>query len=157
MGHATCYYYRGNIKHMQNHGSVYLDGGGRMKRDMDLIRKIMLQIEKEYDSTAILNLKVEDYTPEQIATHCKMLYEAGLLSDYKAQYASDELYMFGVGNLTWEGYDYLDKIRDDSVWKKVKDTAKEHGVPLLLDTVKQISSAIISAMTEGAIKAITGP
>ena len=32
---------------------MYPDGGGRMKRDMDLIRKIMLQIEKEYDSTGI--------------------------------------------------------------------------------------------------------
>lgn len=128
-----------------------------MKRDMDLIRKIMLRIEEEYISTAIFNLQVEGYSAEQVATHCKMLYEAGLLSDYKAQYASDELYMFGVGNLTWDGYDYLEKVRDDSVWKKIKDTAKEHGVPLLIDTVKQISSAIISAMTEGAIKAITGP
>ena len=120
-----------------------------MKRDMDLIRKIMLRIEEEYVSTAIFNLQVEDYSAEQIATHCKMLYEAGLNSDYKAQYASDELYMFGVGNLSGDGYDYLDKVRDDSVWKKVKDTAKEHGVPLLIDTVKQISSEIISAMTEG--------
>ena len=105
-----------------------------MKRDMDLIRKIMLRIEEEYVSTAIFNLQVEGYSAEQVATHCKMLYEAGLLSDYKAQYASDELYMFGVGNLTWDGYDYLEKVRDDSVWKKIKDTAKEHGVPLLIDT-----------------------
>lgn len=127
-----------------------------MKRDMDLIRKTMLRIEEEYVSTVIYNLKVDGYSDDQVATHCKMLYEAGLLSDYKAQYAGNELYIFGVGNLTWEGYDFLDKIRDDSVWKKVKDTAKEHGVPLLLDTIKQISSVIISSMTEGAIKAITG-
>lgn len=52
-------------------------------------------------------------------------------------------------------YNYLDKVRDDSVWEKVKDAAKEHGVPLLVDNVKQISSVIISSMTEGAIKAIT--
>ena len=127
-----------------------------MKRDMDLIRKTMLRIEEEYVSTAIYDLKVDGYTYDQVATHCKMLYEAGLLSDYKAQYAGNKIYMFGVGNLTWEGYDFLEKIRDDSIWKKVKDTAKEHGVPLLIDTVKQISSAIISATTQGAIKAIMG-
>lgn len=33
-----------------------------MKRDMDLIRKIMLRIEEEYKSTAIFNLKVDGYT-----------------------------------------------------------------------------------------------
>lgn len=59
-------------------------------------------------------------------------------------------------NLTWEGYEYLDKIRDDSIWKKVKDVAKDKGLPLAIDTVKQIASVIISSMTEGAIKAVTG-
>lgn len=127
-----------------------------MKRDMDLIRKIMLRIEEEYTSTAIFNLKVDGYTMEQIAVHCKMMYETGLISDYKAQYAGNSLYSFGVSNLTWEGYEYLDKIRDDSIWKKVKDVAKDKGLPLAIDTVKQIASVIISSMTEGAIKAVTG-
>lgn len=127
-----------------------------MKRDMDLIRKIMLRIEEEYTSTAIFNLKVDGYTMEQIAVHCKMMYEARLISDYKAQYAGNSLYSFGVSNLTWEGYEYLDKIRDDSIWKKVKDVAKDKGLPLAIDTVKQIASVIISSMTEGAIKAVTG-
>lgn len=126
-----------------------------MKRDMDLIRKILLTIEERYMSTALYNLKIDGYSREQIAMHCKMLYEAGLISDYKAQYAGNKIYLFGVGNLTWDGYDYLDKVRDDSVWEKVKDIAKEHGVPLLVDTIKQISSVIISSITEGAIKAIT--
>ena len=85
-----------------------------------------------------------------------MMYEAGLISDYKAQYAGNSLYSFGVSNLTWEGYEYLDKIRDDSIWKKVKDVAKDKGLPLAIDTVKQIASVIISSMTEGAIKAVTG-
>ena len=127
-----------------------------MKRDMDLIRHIMIQIEDKYETTALYNLEIEGYTKDQVATHCKMLYEAGLISDYKSEYADNRLYRFGVGNLTWDGYDYLDKIRDDSIWNKVKVTAKEHGVPLLIDTVKQISSVIITSMTEGAIKAITG-
>lgn len=91
-----------------------------------------------------------------INARTKMMYEAGLISDYKAQYAGNSLYSFGVSNLTWEGYEYLDKIRDDSIWKKVKDVAKDKGLPLAIDTVKQIASVIISSMTEGAIKAVTG-
>ena len=122
---------------------------------MDLIRKIMLRVEEEYVSTAIFNLKVDGYTMEQVSAHCKMMYEAGLISDYKAQYAGNSLYSFGISNLTWEGYEYLDKIRDDSIWKKVKDVAKDKGLPLAIDTIKQIASVIISSMTEGAINAIT--
>ncbi len=123
-----------------------------MKRDMDLSRKILLKIEEEYVSTAILNLVVENYSMEQIAIHCELLHEAGFISYYNAQYGGDSLDFFAVGNLTWNGYEYLDKIRDDSIWKKVKDTAKEQGLPLVFDTVKQLATVIISSMMEGAIK-----
>jgi len=122
-----------------------------MKRDMDLIRIIMLKIEEEFETTALVNLKVEKYSNDVVAMHCKLLYEAGLVSFYKSQYAENELSFFTVGNLTWDGYDYLDKIRDDSIWRKVKDTIKKQGLPLIIETVKQISSAIISTMTQNAI------
>lgn len=114
-----------------------------MKRDMDLVRKILLKIEEDYVSTAVYNIKIDGYSDEQIAYHCKILYEAGLISDYKAQYGSNELYSFGVGSLTWDGNDYLDKVRDDSTWGKVKKVAKEKGVPLLIDTVTVISAELI--------------
>ena len=32
-----------------------------MKRDMDLVRKILLKIEEEYVSTAIYNLSIDGY------------------------------------------------------------------------------------------------
>lgn len=35
-----------------------------MKRDMDLIRLILLEIEKEYVSTALINLKIDGYDQE---------------------------------------------------------------------------------------------
>ena len=44
-----------------------------MKRDMDLVRKILLEIEKQYKSTAIINLKIESYDMETVAYHCKIL------------------------------------------------------------------------------------
>ena len=125
-----------------------------MKRDMDLVRLILLKVEKEHSSGPLYNLKIDGYSNEQVPYHCKILFEAGLLSDYISNNAGNKLYIFSVCGLTWDGYDFLEKIRDDSTWKKVKEIAKEHGLPLLIDTIKQISSNIISSMTEGAIKAI---
>ncbi len=125
-----------------------------MKRDMDLAREILLEIERQYVSTAIYNLKIDGYDIATIAYHCKILFEAGLISDYKAQYAGNDIWSFGVGSLTWEGNDYLDKVRDYSTWSRTKNIIKEKGLPLIIDTIKTISSAIITAAAEGVANSI---
>ena len=65
-----------------------------------------------------------------------------------------ELYIFSVGALTWEGNDYLDLVRDNSLWKKTKETITKKGLPLVFDTIKTIAGAFISAATEGIANAI---
>lgn len=125
-----------------------------MKRDMDLVRLILLEIEKKYKSTAIYNLKIEGYDMTTVAYHCKILYESGMISDYKARYGDNDIYEFAVGPLTWDGNDFLDKIRDDSQWKKVKDTIVKKRLPLILDTVKTIANAFVTAAAEGVANSI---
>ena len=125
-----------------------------MKRDMELVRLVLLAIEEEYRSTAIINLKIDGYDMETVAYHCKMLEEAGFVSDYRAHYASDGLYMFSVGPLTWEGNEFLDMIRDDSIWEKTKSAIRNSGLPLVLETVKTMAYTVVTAMSEGATTAI---
>lgn len=125
-----------------------------MKRDMDLVREILLQIEKQYISTTIYDLEIQGYDMPTVAYHCKILYDAGLISDYKAQYADGDIYYFEVGALTWEGNDYLDKIRDNSIWRKTKDTITQRGLPLALDTIKTVATAFITATVEGIANSI---
>lgn len=125
-----------------------------MKRDMELVRLILLKIEEEYRSTTIYNLDITGYDMETVAYHCKILNEAGLLSDYGAHYADDRLWSFGVGALTWEGNDFLDKIRDNSQWKKIKDTITQKGLPLVIETIKAISAAFVTAAAEGVANSI---
>lgn len=125
-----------------------------MKRDMDLVRLILLEIEKQYASTAIYNLDIDGYDMATTAYHCKLLNEAGLISAYKAQYADNDINSFGVGSLTWEGNDYLDKVRDNSIWRKTKDTITQKGLPLVFDTIKTISTAFITAAAEGVANSI---
>ena len=128
--------------------------GCEMKRDMDLVRLILLEIEDKYRSTAIYDLSIEGYNAETVAYHCKILFEAGLLSDYKARYADNEIYSFGVGSLTWDGNDFLEKIRDDSQWNKVKETITQSGLPMIIETIKSVANVIISATVEGIASSI---
>lgn len=127
-----------------------------MTRDMDLCRKILFAIEEQYADVAIYNLSIEGYSMAQVAYHCKILHEAGLISDYGAQYADDHIYNFGVDSLTWEGHEFLDKIREETVWNKTKTVIKDKVLPMSLGVIKEVATAVISAMTEGAIKSITG-
>ena len=125
-----------------------------MKRDMDLCRKILFAIEEQYIDTAIFDMKIENYSIEQIAYHCQILYDAGFISNYKAQYASNKIWSYAVGALTWEGHEFLDKIREDTIWNKTKDIIVKKGLPMALDIIKEIATGIISAAVEGAVKGL---
>ena len=126
-----------------------------MKRDMELVRKILFELEDTVGNVAEYNLKIDGYSMDQVAYHCALLFEGGYIHDYKGQYGSGELYAFGVGRLTWEGHDLLDKIRSDTVWNRTKDTIINRGLPMVIDVIKEVSTSIISAMVEGAIKGIS--
>lgn len=126
-------------------------GGINVQRDMELIRKIMLTIEEQYVDVVLYNIEIKGYDLKTIAYHCDILHQAGLVSVYGGDYGSNELVSFGVGSLTWEGHNYLDKIKDDKIWNKTKCTIKEKGIPFAFETVKQVASIIISSMFESVI------
>ncbi len=123
-----------------------------MQRDMELIRKILFKIEDTVDNVAEYDLEIEGYTIEQVAYHCSILYEGGYIHAYKGEYAGNGLYSFSVGRLTWEGHEFLDKIREDTIWNKTKDTIAERGLPFVFDVVKSVSSGIIAEIIKSAIR-----
>lgn len=116
----------------------------KMKRDMDLCRLILFKIEDEYRSTALFNLQIDGYDIETIAYHCDLLFDAGLIKGYKPTYASDEIYFFSVGALTWEGHDFLDKIRENTMWNRTKNSIKENALPMTLEVIKSVATSFIN-------------
>ena len=60
-----------------------------MKRDLQLIKRILLAIEEQYENTTLMDLKIEGYTMQQVANHAELLYGEGLISAYKAHYAGN--------------------------------------------------------------------
>ena len=121
---------------------------------MELCRKILFAIEEKYVDVMIYNLQIPEYSMEQVAYHCNILYEAGFIRACSIQCASDHIELFAVGGLTWEGHDFLDKIRHDTIWNNTKNVIVKQGLPMILDVIKQVSQSIVTSMTEGAIKAM---
>lgn len=116
-----------------------------MKRDMDLCRLILFKIEDEYRSTGLSNLQIDGYDIETIAYHCDLLFEAGLIKSYKPTYANDGIYFFSVGALNWEGHDFLDKIRENTMWNRTKTNIKENALPMTLEVIKSVATSFINS------------
>ena len=98
-----------------------------MKRDWDLLRDILTCIE-ENDTT---HLSDSDWNRER-AYHVWLLLDERLIAGLESQRDFDG----AISDFTWQpvpmltsrGHDFLDAIRDDTVWQKTKDhTAKAGG------------------------------
>lgn len=124
-----------------------------MKRDMELVRKILFELEKQVIPNT--RFTIEGYNPSLVGYHCDIMHKAGLIKRFHANGPSNNLYMMVFADgLTWEGHDLLDKIRDDGTWKKTVKTIKEKGLDTSIKTIETIATAFITAATEGAVAAI---
>lgn len=91
-----------------------------MKRDIDLIRKILLVLESQEHGFFREPLVVDGYTEEQIGYHVHLLGEAGLLKvrDHThLQSMSPEAFPISI---TWAGHEFIDAAKDESIWEKAK-------------------------------------
>lgn len=112
-----------------------------MKRDMELLRKILFTIEEKYKpgDGYIFMLKIDGYDMQTIAEHCDLLYQQGLVQSYKPQLAGNGIYTFSVGNITSVGYDYLELIRSDDIWNKTKTEIEEKKYPKTIEWIAKIA------------------
>ena len=88
-----------------------------MKRDMDLVRHILIKTEEAPEPIEAQSLVRGKWDEELVSYHIDMMQSHGLVDasvsrDYDGSYVDCV-----VDGLTWDGCDYLDAIRDDSIWR----------------------------------------
>lgn len=103
-----------------------------MQRDMDLIRLLLL--EKE----GAKSIDLSKYSMDQKNYHLALLIEADLLQG-KVHYPStkhtdipDKVF---VKRITWNGHEFLDKARNDTVWNKAKEIIKNKGASISIQAI----------------------
>lgn len=118
-----------------------------MKRDMDLIRKLLLLIEEQgHDKIRwIENVEIEGYTEQQISQHVWLLADGGYIE------AIDLSNMSRIAHrprcLTWRGHEFLEAIRDKDIWVQTIDTAKAGGTATIAAII-QIATALAQKKIE---------
>ena len=100
--------------------------GCEMKRDMDLIRDLLIGIESDERLNGACWIKpdakdnlgvigVSDHSTKEIGYHLELLIEAGLL---EGKVGFEEMPV--ISKMTWQGHEFLDSIRDSGIWGKTK-------------------------------------
>ncbi|MDH2997224.1 hypothetical protein A1D22_06005 [Pasteurellaceae bacterium LFhippo2] len=116
-----------------------------MQRNWDLIRRILLKLEEKADPRSLLLPdEITGFDKVTVSYHFKLLHNAQLIEATST--STPEQYSYSAICLTWDGHEFLDKVRNDSVWNKVKGTVQSKSLDLSFDVIKQVATATISAM-----------
>lgn len=123
-----------------------------MKRDLDLVRSILVYVEKAGDEVDAEDLVTDIWPFETVAYHIRLMAHHGLvdLSD-DTRDMNGETLSLAVSGLTWDGQDYLDAIRDPKVWAKVKKTVKEAVGSTTFEVVKQTGALVAMSMVKASL------
>ena len=153
-----------------NHGGQELVGGGEAvlklawkwvrekeqapmpaKRDMDLIRDLLLEIEGGVKTFHVMPLdpvtRVRVSEPKlttKRGEHLHLMKTAGLIE------VTEENTILGhviVRGLTWKGHDLLDSIRDPKIWAKTKSGAAAAG-GFTVDLLKDLAKGLVRRQIE---------
>src|SRR3546814_4265693 len=97
----------------------------RMKRDPDLLREILLVIEASPSAELLQLPAFNDHAPPAVRFHVRLLIEARLVHAIPGVQRADPNW-FAL-RLSWQGYDYLEIIRDPRIWRLTKKAATKTG------------------------------
>ena len=110
-----------------------------MKRDFELIRKLLFYFEEKTDPQFVKCPEIEGYEELTIKYHLLLLAQAGLI-DYEPELTkTGRLIQVIAFNLTWSGHEFLDAIRNEGTWNKIKAFVKEKGATLSFDVIKVVA------------------
>ncbi len=114
-----------------------------MRRDWNLIREILLSVEQlsTYRDT-LRPQQLSEYDVCEVSYHIHLLIEAKLITG-KCKTGLDDI-TCTAENLTWQGHEFLDGIRDNSHWIQVKQSLTDKSIALSFEAIKTVVSLYIS-------------
>jgi hypothetical protein len=89
-----------------------------MKRDLDLIRKLILAVEELPTGSVLSDMEIDGYSAEQMGYHSYLVVNAGLAEGIDVETMMDTSPNWQIINLTAAGHDFADAARSEVNWKK---------------------------------------
>ena len=106
-----------------------------MKRDFDLIRQLLIFFEEKQSPQHIEVPPIDGYDELTIKYHLVLLHDTGLLRCEPVRSSTSERVIYVLPfDLTWEGHEFLAKVRNEGVWKKIRSAVASKGGSLAFKT-----------------------
>jgi hypothetical protein len=119
-----------------------------MKRDLDLLRDILLDVE-DWNDPEPLRLEALGYdgkTQQEIGYHLELLEDAGYIDANITKWNTGAYATGLILRMTMAGHDYLDSVRSPEVWNKTKTALEKVGGGAALDVIKDVASKILAEL-----------
>jgi hypothetical protein len=114
-----------------------------MKRDMNLVRHILLHIESPTD----VPFDAMGHDQRSILDHMELLAKAGYLEADFLPGENGKIAGLLNEKLTWDGHNFIDDARNESTWKtamsKVGTTVGSASLEVIKATVAEVSKAAL--------------
>ena len=91
-----------------------------MKRDMDLVRQLLMEIEQESQWPHGQCITTEDASKSY---HLHLLIQSGLAEGKESLVMGGEPPQFLISGLTWQGHEFLSASADQGRWSQFKKSA----------------------------------
>lgn len=115
-----------------------------MKRDMDLVRQLLLEMEGHDDyEVSVTEVGLLGTDRPRIIGHLKLLADGGYVEMTRTNTPSGRPLTTGW-RLTWQGHEFLDQVRDPEIWRQTKAAAGKVG---------SWSMTVLASLAAGFIKA----
>lgn len=122
-----------------------------MKRNFEIIRALLFYFESKDTSEAIENPQIDCFESRSITYHCRLLYDAGFLRCEPVKSASgDRIIRVIPFELTWDGHEFLDKIRTDTTWNKIRSYSMNKGLVLSFSVITELAKKYTLDAMKGA-------
>lgn len=116
-----------------------------MKRDMDLVRKILFFLEDRTSFEAVTEVPIEGYDQRVVMYHMLLLAQAGLVDFEPEKTKNGRIIMAYVLGLNWAGHEFLDAVRSEKIWRKLIMYAKDKGGSLPFELIKVLGTELLKS------------
>ncbi len=117
-----------------------------MKRDMDLFRKVLLEVEAiPPDMVHWVGITVDGYSQDEVAFHARQAHDAGFIEARFLPGTND----FAVQRLKYAGAEFLDAARVDTLWHKAKEMLLKNAGTLTVEGLKIALSHLMQNAAQG--------
>ena len=117
-----------------------------MKRDIDLIRLILLKLEAMKPDEYGKPIKIDGYDQNIVNYHAWYLDEEGFID---STFIKVDQAPFGIAGviprrIKERGYEFLDAARNPNVWEKMRQAMKEKSLSLTLEVAQDVLKGYVT-------------